>query len=368
MALHIYPNSSYSRRGDDSGVKDEDRLREFNWCHNFKGKGPGDGKFCSPEGGGGSSASGVTSGMTAKQARDLAMAAQKGGGPSGGVPKPGQPFGKRVPVSKADINALTAIADDQTIPKQDRDARMMAILHARYPELVAEAEKMVQRGAAAQPHFTRLLQGIAEHGGYTVHGNMGAAEIFEGTTEYALVGPLKSLTRAALKTATDNEGDITKLTDVVRGSLVVNSAQDVVAALRHLDSVAEIAHIKDNTNHPLSTNYRDLNVLIRLPNGVLAEVQIITKRMAKAKGPLGGHLLYEDWRVLPDNSPQATLRHAQMEALYGAAWGHQSAAALAQLAQDVTKIRKRVALRTRTAAPSPAARLHLPHPMRLPLR
>lgn len=364
MPLHIHPSSSFSRLGDDHG-EDEDQLREFNWCHNVKGKGPGDGKFCSPEGGG---PSGAPSGMTAKQARDLEMASRGARGASGGVPKPGQPFGKVVPVSDADARAMTALADDKTIPKQDRDARMMAILHARYPELVAEAEQMVQRGAAAQEHFTRLLHGVAEHGGYTVHDNMGAAEIYEGATKYAIVGSLKSVTRSALKTATDNNGDITKLTDVVRGSVVVNSAEDVVAALRHLDSVAEIAHIKDNTNHPLSTNYRDLNVLIRLPNGMMAEVQIITKRMAKAKGPLGGHQLYEDWRVLPANSAQATLRHAQMEALYGTAWGHPSSATTARLARDVASIRKRIALRTRTAAPSPAARLHLPSPTRLHMR
>ncbi|QIZ76450.1 RelA/SpoT domain-containing protein [Ferrimonas lipolytica] len=103
----------------------------------------------------------------------------------------------------------------------------------------------------------------------------------------ALIPQVKSPQRALAKLHADCDGDVTRLTDLARSSLVANDVDGVVRAYRQLKSEVEVVRVKNRFATPKANGYRDMNLLVRLPaSGHIAEVQIHLSEIAAIKnGP-----------------------------------------------------------------------------------
>jgi len=160
---------------------------------------------------------------------------------------------------------------------------------------------------------------------------------------FVLIAPLKTdsakgLDRARKKVAANYDGDWSQLKDVVRGTIAVDSYDDLPAAVNALREHAKskgwsvVMRPESRFDNPTKAGYRDLQMFIRSPDGLAAEVQINTKAMWVAKEKYG-HKMFEEARDLaadiklspdhPDNAKRQArvdVLDKQMEELYGKAW------------------------------------------------
>jgi hypothetical protein len=92
---------------------------------------------------------------------------------------------------------------------------------------------------------------------------------------------------------------------VVRGSIVVERASDIPgvldAARAHGILIAE--RPTNRVASPLD-GYEDVALKIRMPSGVVAELQVLTREVAVVKMSIG-HDLYNDMRRIRENPPSA---------------------------------------------------------------
>jgi hypothetical protein len=125
---------------------------------------------------------------------------------------------------------------------------------------------------------------------------------------------LKGKNRANEKIAadyTDKDGnaDVARLVDVVRGSVVYNTMEDLEAGKKAIASKFKVVREKDRFQKGKDQDgYRDVNYNLETENGHIAEVQLHLQQILDAKsgkGELGhneagrsGHKIYEDLRVL----------------------------------------------------------------------
>jgi hypothetical protein len=144
----------------------------------------------------------------------------------------------------------------------------------------AEAQLAPQLKLAeeAKPEFDRRLINIANQLG-------GEAQ----------TPPVKGMQRAAVRLVVDHKGDNLKTTDLLRGSVVVPSLSDIPAAMRAVGANFPVVRTKDRFTTPTNDGYRDVLMNVRMPNGLVAEVQIHTPETAAARQ--AGHGIYEDARA-----------------------------------------------------------------------
>jgi hypothetical protein len=104
---------------------------------------------------------------------------------------------------------------------------------------------------------------------------------------FIFMGPMKQQAKSTAKVTTDYEGDWTQLKDLVRATIAVKSIDDVHSALAGLKQVGLTfaQKPKDNMTHGTKDGYRDLNLIVKLPDtGMLCELQIAVKQISKVKG------------------------------------------------------------------------------------
>ncbi|QIZ77308.1 phosphoribosylglycinamide formyltransferase [Ferrimonas lipolytica] len=91
-----------------------------------------------------------------------------------------------------------------------------------------------------------------------------------------LVNPgVKSFQRAQGKIETELQGNIRRLTDLARATLVVTNLSTLVATFAALAERVEIVSLLNRFQRPKANGYRDLKALVRLSaTGMLAEVQL----------------------------------------------------------------------------------------------
>ena len=98
----------------------------------------------------------------------------------------------------------------------------------------------------------------------------------------------------------DYRGDWNQLRDMVRGTITVGSFNDLGHAVQALeDEGLTLSQLPKNrfANNPTPEGYRDLNLVLKLPNSPLhVEVQLNLKKMVAAKEK--GHKFYEVQRTL----------------------------------------------------------------------
>lgn len=165
----------------------------------------------------------------------------------------------------------------------------------------AELANHLAAAAAAKPDFDAKMEGIGKAIGSKVK-----------------LAKIKGGDRLLEKHVRDNEGDPSKMKDLVRGSLVVNSLDDVGPALAEIEKHFDVSRVNDRFAKPTNAGYSDVLINVNLPGGIQGELQIHVPEMLAAKSELG-HALYNIERKLTVGSPlQEQLAELQTR-VYGSA-------------------------------------------------
>lgn len=161
-------------------------------------------------------------------------------------------------------------------------------------------DELVEKGAEGLAQFQGMLGKVQQAMGLKSGMKPEAVtpEQWENDDGFLFVAPLKGAKRAAEKVEADYGGDWSQLRDIVRATISVPTMGHVKQALEHMKAAGiEIAmKPKNRFEKPTPEGYRDLMAFVKLPNGMVAELQIHTKAMTLAKEK--GHKDYEITRTL----------------------------------------------------------------------
>ncbi|MGF1740448.1 RelA/SpoT domain-containing protein [Vibrio profundum] len=113
------------------------------------------------------------------------------------------------------------------------------------------------------------------------------------TNTETIFSGVKSKDRAKQKVMFELNGKSERITDLARASIVSDDVSSLVEVYESLARETTIVKVKNRFKNPQQSGYRDLNLLVQLPNtGMIAEVQLHLKAIADVKsGP--EHDLYE---------------------------------------------------------------------------
>lgn len=143
---------------------------------------------------------------------------------------------------------------------------------------------------SAHQEYTSLLKSMGDTLGFAPGKGAPDAmsdEDLDSDQAFIFMGPIKREDKSTAKVTNDYEGDWTKLKDLVRATISVKSIGDVHNTLDGLKKVGlQFAQKpKDNMTHGMVEGYRDLNLILKLPEtGMLVELQIAVKQISKVKG------------------------------------------------------------------------------------
>ncbi|MGX9460344.1 RelA/SpoT domain-containing protein [Shewanella sp. A14] len=114
----------------------------------------------------------------------------------------------------------------------------------------------------------------------------------------AIIPATKSYPRAAQKVQLKFNGDASQLTDIARASVVANDVNSLLNSYEQLRKHTDIIQLKNRFAQPKTSGYRDLNVLIKLPQSqMVVEVQFHLNDIADIKnGP--EHQVYEQIQAI----------------------------------------------------------------------
>ena len=186
----------------------------------------------------------------------------------------------------------------KTITNPASDMSKKAAPAALLQSGVDSLDTLYARAREAEPEFVDLLNSLAKDTG---------GEAAYTPKEYAEPGTtLKTRESTERKVAQEYGGDYSRISDVVRGTVMHDTVKDARHALAEfIDANSDsILEVRDRFVTPLNGGYRDLMVKMRLSNGHVAEVQFNARRMLDAKnGP--GHKLYESMRSLTGKAVEA---------------------------------------------------------------
>lgn len=118
------------------------------------------------------------------------------------------------------------------------------------------------------------------------------------TGSIAQFSGVKSKQRAETKVQTDLNGDASRITDLARATIVSDDIGSLVSTFELLEKQARVVQVKNRFKKPTASGYRDLNILLELPNSkVIAEVQLHLAEIAEVKnGP--EHKIYEEIQLV----------------------------------------------------------------------
>lgn len=109
----------------------------------------------------------------------------------------------------------------------------------------------------------------------------------EGTNAVTKVANMKSRERAQEKMDRE-QSDASIVTDAVRGTIVADDFESLIAAYNNIQSSAHctVVRVKNRFGNPKANNYRDLQIVVSFEGGILAEVQFHMQNiMAIKNGP-----------------------------------------------------------------------------------
>ena len=143
---------------------------------------------------------------------------------------------------------------------------------------------------------------------------------------------VKSKSRAIEKINSDLAGANDKITDLARTSIIAKNVTQLMAAFTLFDQQTELVRIKNRFSTPKASGYRDLNLLVRLPESkIIAEVQLHLEAFSVIKNGKE-HDNYEQIQQierlqLTDNRPLSKIELASInklrkesQQLYQQAW------------------------------------------------
>ncbi|WOT04377.1 RelA/SpoT domain-containing protein [Shewanella youngdeokensis] len=174
--------------------------------------------------------------------------------------KPSRSYSTKVSLSN-DLNGLTAIE---------------SMTYQQAKQVSGNLEQLYTLAPDAQQELKALLNGITNT-----------------TQTTAILADIKSRERAQAKVQAKFGNDASQLTDIVRASIVSKDIYNLMQAYTQLKSNSQIVQIKNRFAEPKASGYRDLNLLVRLPQSqMIAEVQLHLDDIAEIKSG-DEHLVYE---------------------------------------------------------------------------
>jgi len=229
---------------------------------------------------------------------------------------------------KTDLNHVIQLADRlNTARKKLRDEGLLK--PQKQPSAIFTPQEQGQKGYPRQPipehgsyedlarvgevangHLMKLLdegQGLDKALGYQAFKPPypGASEaerlkhdarVHEELTQkggLVLLAPIKGKERSVEKARDDYNGDLGQLRDIARATVAVDNFDDVGKTMEYLRKAGMqiVGPPKDRIANPTEEGYRDLMFNVRMPNGVISEVQLHLKPMTLAKEQ--GHHSYK---------------------------------------------------------------------------
>jgi hypothetical protein len=167
---------------------------------------------------------------------------------------------------------------------------------------------------------------------------LGASELLSRPT-------LKNRERVKEKMAEDGATDASMIYDIDGHTLVFDNLEGIGKALDYFMKDPRVIRIKNYYATPTLAGYRGVNINVKLPNGMISEIQLNTKAMIEAKEKYG-HLFYEITREaegqIPPPPPPAPYHYAILaqKRIYQFAWevssGHRDAANLSASFLDIS--------------------------------
>lgn len=178
--------------------------------------------------------------------------------------------------------------------------------------------------------FRKVMEGLKEQ--------LGASELLSRPV-------LKNKERVIEKMKEDGAKDASQIYDIDGHTLVFNDLESLSKAVDFFQKDPRVMRIKNYYANPTPLGYRGVNINVKLPNGMISEIQLNTKAMIEAKENYE-HVFYEVAREaegqLPPPPPPAPYHYAVLaqKKLYAFAWevsrGQQDSANLSASLFDIS--------------------------------
>lgn len=142
--------------------------------------------------------------------------------------------------------------------------------------------------------------------------------IADATGEIVIKAPLKSMERILKKAADDYHGDVSKMNDIVRGTVVCGDHRASMRSVeREIEKVfGKPVKVKDTFAEPLTTGYRDRKLIVEIGGGRKAEIQLHVPEMLEAKKQVRKLNLYDRWQELERKNAKNGLTNDEEEERY----------------------------------------------------
>lgn len=177
-----------------------------------------------------------------------------------------------------DTNPVKPIYDVNQTLVDDLDSLLkLASTSGGLPQQdTSDLNQLFERAPLAQTELTQLLENISQD-----------------SHTHLLIPDIKSYQRAQQKIDRKFDGDASYITDIARATLVADDVKTLMQSYRTLAETTEVVQVKNRFSEPKASGYRDLNLLVKLPQTkMIVEVQLHLSEIADIKsGP--EHQVYE---------------------------------------------------------------------------
>jgi len=227
----------------------------------------------------------------------------------------GQPGQAALQAGAAALGLIPGAIGTANVLKQIKQSKKFKQLE---PASADNLKIMLNEAEQIKPQFDQINRDITEKVG--------------GTYKAA---PIKKVDRVIEKTGAEYGGDVTKIKDLVRSTIIVDSIDKVDDAIK---MISEKYEIDPNTSRNLfnpnalasSDGYRDAKLNVMLDGGQTMEIQINTPQMMMAKDKV--HDLYKERRTLeakivkenrlatPEELVEMNRLNSEMKSIYDAAF------------------------------------------------
>jgi citrate lyase gamma subunit len=149
---------------------------------------------------------------------------------------------------------------------------------------IKSADDLRAAALVAQPEFDALIEKMAK--------DSGAVQISSRPGD-----GLKSVTSIERKVVDEYDGDYHLLVDILGKTLIFEDEQSLKAGIASVLDNQQVMAWKNRWDEPLLSGYQDINISVRMSNGHVAELQMMTRDMYRAKQEYL-HSIYEVLRKL----------------------------------------------------------------------
>jgi hypothetical protein len=177
----------------------------------------------------------------------------------------------------------------------------VAKLPARTKQPYKTWDELTKHGEEGLTEFKSALDGVAKKLGLRTDkakpDEMDESDI-SSKDGFVFVAPLKGEARAKEKVEGEYGGDWSQVRDVIRATITVSSMAEIRSTMAAVAAAGLLLaqKPKDKFTNPTPEGYRDLNTIVKLPNGMVAELQYHLKPITAAKAT--AHKDYEVSRSL----------------------------------------------------------------------